>query len=69
MKIEYGNIKAQSLSSIEVGDVFEYNNTLYLKTDEYVDNSRTCVRLGDGHIVAFLDECFIYKHEAKVVIE
>lgn len=69
MKIEHSNTHSWRLSSIKIGEIFEYDNVLYLKTDEFVDNRRTCVRLGDGHIDWFVDEAFVYKHEAKVVVE
>ena len=69
MKIVHSNVNSWMLSSIAVGGVFEYDNALYLKTDEFVGNKRVCVRLGDGHIGWFDEECFIYKSKAKVVLE
>lgn len=70
MKIVHSNnTNSWSLFSLAEGDVFEYKDVLYLKTDEHVGNRRTCVRLGDGHIVGFIEEAFVYKREAKVVLE
>jgi hypothetical protein len=57
------------ISSIEEGEVFEYDNVLYLKTDEVVEGRRTCVRLVDGHVDWFVEELFVYKRVAKVIVE
>ena len=57
------------ISSIEEGEVFEYGNVLYLKTDEVVEGRRTCVRLVDGHVDWFVEELFVYKRVAKVIVE
>lgn len=69
MKIERSNANSWRLSLIEDGGVFEYNNVLYLKTDEVVDDRRTCIRLADGHVDWFVEELFVYKRVAKVIVE
>lgn len=69
MKIVHSNTTSLRLSSIAEGEVFEYKDVLYLKTDELVENRRTCIRLGDGHVDWFVEDCFVYKREAKVVLE
>lgn len=69
MKIERNNAYPLRLSSIEIGEVFEYNNVFYLKTDELSESRRTCVNLQDGCIDHFVDEITVYKREAMVVVE
>lgn len=69
MKIERGNTNSWRLSSIAIGEVFEYKDVLYLKTNELIDNRRTCVRLVDGYIDWFVEETFVSKVISKVVIE
>ena len=69
MKIVRSNTDSWRLSSIEAGEVFEYNNVLYLKTDEVVEGRRTCIRLKDGHVDWFVEEVFVYKRVAKVVVD
>lgn len=69
MKIERGKIETQRLSSFMEGEVFEYNNAFYLKTDESIDDMRTCVNLKDGKMRWFAEDSFVYRHEAKIIIE
>ncbi len=69
MKIERVNADSRRLSSLENGEVFEYQTNLWLKTNEVIDGTITCVRLEDGHIDWFVEKCFVYKRDAKVVIE
>ena len=70
MKIERSNTNSLKLSSIEDGEVFEYDNVLYLKTDTVVDGGRTCVRLEDGHVDWFVeDKLFVYKRVARMAVE
>ena len=70
MKIVRSNTNSWKLSLIEDGEVFEYDNVLYLKTDEVVEGRRTCIRLEDGHVDWFVDDkLFVYKRVTKVVVE
>lgn len=69
MKIEQKNVNSLRLSSLAEGDVFECGNALYLKTNEVIDGKRTCVRLRDGLIDWFDEECFVRECDAKVVVE
>lgn len=71
MKVEYGHTNKWRLSSIAVGEVFEYNNTLFLKTNELntLNLERTCVCLENGLIMLLDEDSFVYKCEAKIVVE
>ena len=70
MKIVRSNTTSLRLSSIAEGEVFEYKDVLYLKTDKLVGNRRACIRLEDGHIDWLEEEeSFVYKREAKMVVE
>lgn len=69
MKIVRSNTNSCRLSSIADGDVFEYKDVLYLKTDKPFENGRACIRLEDGHMDWLEEESLVYKREAKVVVE
>ena len=69
MKIVRSNTNSWRLSLIEDGEVFEYANDVWLKTDEVVDDRRVCIRLTDGHVDWFVEELFVYKRVAKVIVE
>lgn len=69
MEIVNSNANMCRLSSLAAGTVFEYHYVLYLKTDKLDDGKIICVRLGDGHIDWFIEECSVYKLDVKAVIE
>ena len=67
MKIE--NEKRHKLFFIKTGEVFEYNDIFYLKTNKIVGTKRTCVALDEGIIAEFDENDFVYKCETTVIIE
>jgi hypothetical protein len=71
MKIEYSHTNEWRLSSIAVGEVFEYDNTLFLKTNELatLNSERVCVCLENGLVMLIDETDFVYKCEAKIVVE
>lgn len=71
MKIEYNYKDEGRLSSIAVGEVFEYDDRLFLKTDELssLNSERICVCLEDGAIILVDETDFVHKREAKIVVE
>lgn len=70
MKIEYGHEIEWKLSSIAVGEVFEYDATLYLKTNELATlTERRCVCLENGIVTLFDEDEVVQKCEAKIVVE
>ena len=71
MKIEYNCKDDDRLSSIEVGEVFEYDDRLFLKTDELssLNSERICVCLEDGTIMLIDETDVVRKREMKIVVE
>lgn len=71
MKVEYSHEIEWKLSSIAVGEVFEYDATLYLKTNELatLNSEIICVCLENGLVTLFDKDEVVQKREAKIVVE
>lgn len=71
MKIEYNYKDDDRLSSIEVGEIFEYDDRLFLKTEELssLNSERICVCLEDGSIILIDETDIVRKRNAKVIVE
>lgn len=72
MKIEHKNKKVR-MNEIAVGRCFEYDNTLYIKTEVTRDGScgnreTSCVDLENGYVCWF-EDIDVTPVNAKVVIE
>lgn len=74
MKIErIENNKLVEIGNLKIGDVFEYQSDVFIKS-EYIkdreDDDFNCLDLSDGYLV-FLDESTLVKHypNVKLVLE
>lgn len=57
------------LDRLEAGDTFEYMSNLYLRTNEVIDETITCVDLVTGKISWFAKEALVYRCEARFTVE
>lgn len=69
MRIENAYYQLSSITKLAEGDVFEFDDILYLKTNDITDNKITCVALEGGQINLFKENTLVFKRQAKVVIE
>ena len=70
MQIER-NIKVNryDFGSICIGDVFEYKDTFYMKTETSSHNGLNAVDILIGDLFKFSDDAEVIFHKAKVIIE
>lgn len=67
MIIEYNYDNMERFSDIGCGDVFEYNNTFYMKI-EIPKNLNNALDLDDGHVLFFDDSKWVKPVDCKLVI-
>lgn len=68
MRIVRQDNKSEHFSDIKVGEVFEYDNSIYIRMEEIVGNKANAVNLATGIWATFFDDDDVDKLNAEVII-
>lgn len=70
MKVEKENIKLKSvlISKTEPGDLFEYNDNLYMKSNKSNELGIICIRIDNGTIYYFNEMAYGFKAELTRIV-
>ena len=74
LKIKIPTNQTYPFKSVNIGDLFEYNNDCYMKIEETVNDSEDCliqfnaVNLKNGQLTRFLSDNQIYFLDAEMTV-